>query len=97
MAENYKDAMDRSKQKLRTSEEHHVKWVSIKEIATLINISDTEIMQKVKEFELDITFSVTSPNSNINEQAAEDFINFILKDKLSKFLSNKYFNHPKTI
>lgn len=40
-------------------------------------MSEDEIMQKVREFELDITSSVISINSRINEKVAEDFIKFL--------------------
>jgi len=62
---------------LRTHEQHHVLWITIKEIAEIAKMSEDEIMQKVREFELDITSSVISINSRINEKVAEDFIKFL--------------------
>ena len=77
MLQDFKTFMDSTRLKLRTHEQHHVLWITIKEIAQITKLSDSKIMQKVKEFELDITSSVTSVKSRINEKVAEDFINFI--------------------
>ena len=79
MLQDFQTFMDSRILKLRTHEQHHVLWITIKEIATVSKMTDSQIMQKVKEFELDITSSVTSINSRINEKVAEDFVKFISK------------------
>ena len=72
-----KDFLDKSRNKLRVDENHHIKWVKICDIATMLNLSDEEIMIKVKEFGLDVTSDVTSLNSRINQNVSKEFIKFI--------------------
>lgn len=72
-----KDFLDKSINKLRVDENHHTKWVKICDIATMLNLSDEEIMIKVKEFGLNITSDVTSINSRINQNVSKEFIKFI--------------------
>lgn len=43
----------------------------------MLNLSDEEIMIKVKEFGLNITSDVTSINSRINQNVLKEFIKFI--------------------
>ena len=71
------DKLDKSRSKLRVDENHHTKWVKICDIAIMLNLSDKEIMIKVKEFSLDITSDVTSLNSRINQNVSKEFIKFI--------------------
>lgn len=71
------DKLDKSQSKLRIEENHNTKWVKICDIATMLNISDEEIMIKVKEFGLNITSDVTSINSRINQNVLKEFIKFI--------------------
>ncbi len=47
------------------------------DIGTMLNLSDEEIMIKVKEFGLDVTSDVTSLNSRINQNVSKEFIKFI--------------------
>ena len=72
-----KDFLDKSRNKLRVDENHHTKWVKICDIAIMLNLSDEEIMIKVKEFGLHITSDVTSLNSRINQSVSKEFIKFI--------------------
>lgn len=72
-----KDFLDKSRNKLRVDENHHIKWVKICDIATMLNLSDEEIMIKVKEFGLNITSDVTSINSRINQNVSKEFIKYI--------------------
>ena len=72
-----KDFLDKSSSKLRIDENHHTKWVKICDIATMLNLSDEEIMIKVKEFGLDVTSDVTSLNSRINQNVSKEFIKYI--------------------
>lgn len=81
MLQDFQTFMDSTQLKLRTHEQHHVLWVTIKELAEIAKMSESEIMQKVREFELDITSSVTSINSRVNEKVAEDFINYIAESR----------------
>jgi hypothetical protein len=71
------DKLDKSQSKLRIEENHHTKWIKICDIATMLNISDEEIMIKVKDFGLNITSDVTSINSRINQNVSKEFIKFI--------------------
>lgn len=71
------DKLDKSQSKLRIDENHHTKWVKICDIATMLNLSDEEIMIKVKEFGLDVTSDVTSLNSRTNQNVSKEFIKFI--------------------
>lgn len=73
----FQDFMDKHNNKLRTNEEHHVKWVTIQTIADNFNLSEVQIMKEVTLFELDITSSVTSIKSKINEKVAESFFNYL--------------------
>ena len=73
----FQNFMDKHNNKLRTNEKHHVKWVTIQSVADNFNLSEVQIMQEVKLFELDITSSVTSLKSRINENVAEDFFNYL--------------------
>ena len=72
-----KDFLDKSRSKLRVDENYHTKWVKICDIATMLNLSDEEIMIKVKEFGLDVTSDVTSLNSRINQNVSKEFIKYI--------------------
>lgn len=72
-----KDFLDKSRNKLRVDEKHHTKWVKICDIATMLNLSDEEIMIKVKEFGLNVTSDVTSINSRINQNVSKEFIKYI--------------------
>lgn len=89
----FRDLMDKNNLKLRTNEKHNVKWITIQSVADHFNLSETQIMQEVKLFEIDITSSVTSLQSKINEQVAEDFFNY-LHSKYSNFLKAKKSNTP---
>jgi hypothetical protein len=74
---DFVDSLDKMENKLRIEENHHTKWVKICDIAIMLNLSDEEIMIKVKEFSLDITSDVTSLNSRINQGVSKEFIKFI--------------------
>lgn len=74
---DFMDKLDKTRNKLRVDENHHTKWVKICDIATMLNLSDEEIMIKVKEFGLNITSDVTSINSRINQNVSKEFIKFI--------------------
>ena len=74
---DFMDKLDKTRNKLRVDENHHTKWIKICDIATMLNLSDEEIMIKVKEFGLNITSDVTSLNSRINQNVSKEFIKFI--------------------
>ena len=73
----FQNFMDKHNNKLRTNEEHHVKWVTIQVMADNFKLSEAQIMQEARLFELDITSSVTSIKSRINEKVAESFFNYL--------------------
>ena len=75
--EDFVNQLDMMKKKLRIDENHHTKWIKICDIATMLNLSDEEIMIKVKEFGLDITSDVNSLNSRINQSVSKEFVKFI--------------------
>lgn len=77
MDKDFADKLDKTRNKLRVDENHHTKWVKICDIAIMLNLSDEEIMIKVKEFGLHITSDVTSLNSCINQSVSKEFIKFI--------------------
>jgi uncharacterized protein YkvS len=63
--------------RLRIEENHNVKFVRVSEIAKILNITDIQIMEQVKDFGLD---SVTSINSTINSNVVQSFIKFIAEN-----------------
>jgi hypothetical protein len=66
--------------RLRIDEIHNVKFIRLSEIAKILNIPDTQLMEKVKDFNIDITSNVTSINSTINSNVAQSFIKFVAED-----------------
>lgn len=78
MDEKFINLMDIWRQKLRISDNHHVKWTTLKEIGSLLELDDYELMKKAYVFELHVTANVTSINSRINTDTAQSFIKFIL-------------------
>lgn len=70
--------MDIWRQKLRISDNHHAKWTTLKEIGSLLELDDYELMKKAYAFELHVTANVTSINSRINTDTAQSFIKFVL-------------------
>ena len=66
--------------RLRIDEMHNVKFIRLSEIAKILNISDTQIMEKAKDFSLDITSNVTSIKSTINSNVAQSFIKYVLEN-----------------
>ncbi|WP_294919050.1 hypothetical protein [Sulfuricurvum sp. PD_MW2] len=70
--------MDIWRQKLRISDNHHAKWTTLKEIGSLLELDDYELMKKAYTFELHVTANVTSINSRINTDTAQSFIKFVL-------------------
>lgn len=76
--EKFRDFMDIRRMKLRTSENHQSQWTTIKEIATMLQKDEYDIMKKAYAFELHITANVTSIKSRINTDTAQSFIKYIL-------------------
>ncbi|PHM16566.1 MAG: hypothetical protein CJD30_10950 [Sulfuricurvum sp. PD_MW2] len=78
MDEKFRNLMDIWRQKLRISDNHHAKWTTLKEIGSLLELDDYELMKKAYTFELHVTANVTSINSRINTDTAQSFIKFVL-------------------
>ncbi len=80
MDESLRDHLDWMRQKVRVDFDHSSKWITLKEIGDSLQISDEEIMKRAREFELHITFSVTSINSRINIAAANSFVKYVMNE-----------------
>lgn len=78
MDEKFRNLMDIWRQKLRISDNHHARWTTLKEIGSLLELDDYELMKKAYAFELHVTANVTSINSRINTDTAQSFIKFVL-------------------
>lgn len=78
MDEKFRNLMDIWRQKLRISDNHNAKWTTLKEIGSLLELDDYELMKKAYAFELHVTANVTSINSRINTDTAQSFIKFVL-------------------
>lgn len=77
MDDKTKEELDRSRLKFRNSQKHNTKWIKLKDIAKELNLKEDFVFQKAKDFELDITSSVVSVDSTINEKVACEFVKFL--------------------
>jgi len=77
---SFRNLMDTHNGRLRISDNHHAKWITLKEIGSLLELNDYELMKKAYTFELHITANISSINSRINTDTAQSFIEFILSN-----------------